>query len=257
MTKKPETTRRTLWDVVPKSGMESIAKHLGHGGKGPGDGLRQALTSVVGVQRPVVQSYLRLLERRHPGADAVRLALYVERDYLRSVTGTGVAGGAAAVIPGVGTTAALGISAAVTVTFLEATGLYAQSMAELHGIAVRDPDQARALVMAVMLGPESAGLLAGVGDGLSAGAKGRGTWGAAFGTATGKGGSWSSVAQALQGRFLRHFAASQSVGMVGRTIPFGIGSAIGGVTNRVLGRRVVSATMSAFAALPTPEELPE
>lgn len=250
MSRKSTKAKHPVWDLVPKSGRESIAAGLGSGAKPSLDTLRTALTSVVGVQRPVVQVYLRLLSKRHPDADPVRLALYAERDYLRAVTGAGAAGGAAAVIPGFGTAASLGVSAAVTVTFLEATALYAQTIAELHGIAVKDEDQAKALVMAVMLGPEAAGLLARVGDGVSAGPKGRGTWGAIFGTATGKGGSWSSVAQALQGRFLRHFAASQTLSFVGRAVPFGIGCAIGGVTNRVLGRRVVASTLSAFAKLP-------
>jgi hypothetical protein len=244
-----KSPQRSVWDALPQNGRENIAKHLGADADSPGETVRSALTKVVGVQRPVVQAYLRLLSRRHPDAEAVTLALYAERDYLRAVTGTGAAGGAAAVIPGVGTGVALGLSAAVTVTFLEATALYAQTIAELHGIAVTDEDQSRALVMSVMLGPEAAGLLAGVGEGIAAGPKGRGTWGAAFGTATGKGGSWRTVVQALQGRFLRHFAASQTVGLVGRMIPFGIGSAVGGFTNRAMGKRVIASTLSAFAGL--------
>ncbi|MGO3153657.1 MAG: hypothetical protein ACTIJJ_13695 [Galactobacter sp.] len=250
MSRKKPTSSKSLWDVVPKSGRENFAKNLGSGIDGPAEFVQAGLTSVVGVQRPLVQAYLRLLSRRHPDADPVVLALYVERDYLRAVTGTGAAGGAAAVIPGVGTGAALALSAGVAVTFLEATALYAQAIAELHGIAVTDEDQAKALVMSVMLGPEAAGLLAGVGDGVAAGRKGRGTWGAAFGTATGKGGSWRTVVQSLQGRFLRHFAASQSIGLVGRAVPFGIGSAIGGLTNRALGKKVIASTLSAFAGLP-------
>ncbi|MGO1318815.1 MAG: hypothetical protein ACTII7_09175 [Galactobacter sp.] len=249
MSRKQQTSTKGIWDVIPKSGRENFAKNLGSGIDGPADFVQAGLTSVVGVQRPVVQAYLRLLSRRHPDADPVVLALYVERDYLRAVTGTGAAGGAAAVIPGVGTGAALALSAGVALTFLEATALYAQAIAELHGIAVTDEDQAKALVMSVMLGPEAAGLLAGVGEGVAAGAKGRGSWGAAFGTATGKGGSWKTVVQALQGRFLRRFAASQSIGLVGRVVPFGIGSVIGGFANRSLGKKVVSSTLSAFAGL--------
>jgi hypothetical protein len=251
MSRKTTTSGRTIWDAVPKSGRESIAKNLGVGVSGPAELVQTGLTAVVGVQRPVVQAYLRLLSRRHPDADVVTLALFAERDYLRAVTGTGAAGGAAAVFPGVGTGVALGISAGVAVTFLEATALYAQTIAELHGIAVTDEDQAKALVMSVMLGPEAAGVLAGVGEGIAAGPKGRGTWGAAFGTATGKGGTWKTVVQSLQGRFLRHFAASQTVGLVGRAVPFGIGSVIGGVTNRSLGKKVVKSTLGAFAGLST------
>ena len=64
--------------------------------------------------------------------------------------GGGALVGATAVVPGVGTIASLGLSAAATVAFLEATALYATSLAELHGIRMTDPEKASTMVMAVM-----------------------------------------------------------------------------------------------------------
>lgn len=233
--------------AVPRQFRQSIAHQLtGNDGR-PQQPVQNAILRILGVQRPLVLAYLRGLQRRHPEAGAYDLARYAERDYLRAVTGTGAAGGAAAVVPGVGTVASLGISSGVAVAFLEATALYAQTIAELHGIAVEDPEAAKALVMAVMLGDEAAGLLAGVSDQILVG-KSMVGWGSAFGVATGRGGTWKLVGKELQSRFLRHFAASQAAGAVGRAMPFGIGLAVGGVANRVLGRRVVASTLAAFAA---------
>jgi len=234
---------------VPKEMRHTVAQQLsGNDGK-PSQPVQNALVKILGVQRPVVLAYLRGLQRRHPQANSYELARLAERDYLRAVTGTGAAGGAASVIPGVGTVASLGISSGLAVTFLEATALYAQTMAELHGIAVADPEAAKTLVMAVMLGEEAAGLLGAVSEQVVVGRSMVG-WGAAFSVATGRGGTWKLVGQEVQRRFLRHFAASQAVGAMGRALPFGIGMAVGGVANRVLGRRVVSSTLAAFAALP-------
>ncbi|TFI18892.1 hypothetical protein E4A41_14680, partial [Micrococcus endophyticus] len=67
--------------------------------------------------------------------------------------------GGTAIVPGIGTVAALGLSAAATVGFMEATALYAQSLAELHGITMEDPQRAEALVMALMLGDDAKELL--------------------------------------------------------------------------------------------------
>lgn len=236
---------------VPLQAREAIAHQVTGDGGRPQQGVQTAMLKILGVQRPLVLAYLRRLRRRHPRASMTDLARLAERDYLRTVTGTGAAGGAAAIVPGVGTVASLGVSAGVAVAFLEASALYAQTIAELHGVAVSDPEQARNLVMAVLLGDEGAGLMAGVSEQLVAGPKGLGSWGAAFSVATGKGGAWSTVGKELQTRFLRHFAASQAAGVMGRALPFGIGAAVGGVSNRVLGRRVVRSTLGAFAGLHT------
>ena len=46
----------------------------------------------------------------------------------------------------------LALSGVETAGFLEASALFAQSVTEVHGIAVDDPERARALVMTMMLG---------------------------------------------------------------------------------------------------------
>ena len=76
------------------------------------------------------------------------------------MTTGGAAVGATAVVPGIGTGVTLALSGVETVGFLEATTLFAQSVAEVHGIPVADPDRARALVLTLMLGKEGVDLVA-------------------------------------------------------------------------------------------------
>lgn len=75
----------------------------------PRPGLHKVLLRAVEVQRPLVLANIRRLQRRHPHATAAQLAAILERDYLLAVTGGGALVGGAAVIPGVGTAAALGL----------------------------------------------------------------------------------------------------------------------------------------------------
>ena len=52
------------------------------------------------------------------------------------------------------------LSGVETAGFLEASALFAQSVTEVHGIAVVEPERARTLVMAMMLGNGGQELLA-------------------------------------------------------------------------------------------------
>src|SRR6478609_922563 len=121
--------------------------------------LNTTLDRFLGIQRPVVVAHLRSIRRRHPDASAEELARILERRYIAAVTSGGAAVGATAVIPAIGTGVTLALSGLETAGFLEATALYAQSLGELHGIAVDDPERARALVLTMMLGREGSDLV--------------------------------------------------------------------------------------------------
>lgn len=222
---------------------------LGPDGK-PVAGVQGAIIKALGVQRPLVIKYLEYLRRRHPDASAHELGRIVERDYRVAVTGSGAAVGATAAVPGIGTVTSLGLSAAATIGFLEASALYAQSLAELHGISVEDPAKARALVMAVVMGDEGSSMISAFTH--QAAGKGAGPiqgWGSIFGAASQKG-LWGGIAAKMQKRFLRKVLATQGASTLGRLVPFGVGAAIGGVGNHLLGKRVIEASKLAFGDLP-------
>jgi len=215
--------------------------------------LASAVDRMLSVQRPAVLAHLRSIRSRHPDADPAKVISLLETRYLAAVTGGGAAVGATAAIPAVGLGASLALSGVETAGFLEATALFAQSIAEVHGIPLDEPERARMLVMAMMLGNGGEELVTQFASQAAGGVARPAFWGDLVTSALPKG-----VADQLSGRlrdvFLRRFAASQGASVIGRAIPFGIGAVIGGAGNHLLGRRVVGASRSAFG--PPPTEFP-
>ncbi|MDQ0030666.1 hypothetical protein [Arthrobacter bambusae] len=213
-------------------------------------GVHNVLLRAVEVQRPLVLANLRRLQRKYPHATAAQLAARLERDYLAAVTGGGAAVGATAVVPGIGTAASLGLSAVATIGFLEGTALYAASLAELHGIRMTDPDRARTMVMAIMLGEEGTALLGALsGHSLGTGKGVTQAWGR---TLTNKlpGGGFGVIRDAIQRAFLKRLVRRQGAALLGRALPFGVGAVVGGVGNRAMGRGVAASAREAFGPMP-------
>src|SRR4051794_24685154 len=107
---------------------------------------------LMAVHRPLVLANIRRIRRSHPDASPAELIAILERDFLTAVTASGAAVGASAAVPSVGTATSLALSGVETAAFLEASALFAQSVSEIHGLAVFDPERSRSLVMALMLG---------------------------------------------------------------------------------------------------------
>jgi hypothetical protein len=220
-------------------------------------GLERGLDRLLSIQRPIVVAHLRAIRRSHPTASPEELVRILERRYLTAVTTGGAAVGATAVVPGIGTGVTLALSGVETAGFLEATALFAQSVAELHGLHVENPDRARALVMTLLMGREGIDLVRqfasqATGMGVSRNAY----WGEVITSGLPRA-VMGTVADRLRRMFIRQFAVRGSAGIIGRAIPFGIGAAIGGVGNHVLGRRVLQQARLAFGAAPQslPDEL--
>ena len=206
------------------------------------------------TQRPAVLAHVRSIRRHNPDATPEQVIRILEKRYLAAVTVGGVGVGASAVIPGVGTGIGLALSGVETAGFLEASALFAQSVTEIHGIAVTDPDRARTIVMGMMLGTSGADLV----RNLAAQATGEGVTRTAFwGNVIGR-----NVPQAFMGQiadrmkraFLQRFARTSATGAIGRIMPFGIGAVIGGTGSHLLGRKIVNSSRDAFG--PAPAEFP-
>lgn len=220
----------------------------------PVPALHNMLLKAVEVQRPLVLGNLRRLRKQYPHDTAPELSRRLEKEFLAGMGTGGAAIGATAIIPGVGTLAALGISAAATVVFLEATALYAQSVAELHGVRLQDPESAQVMVMAIILGDEGLSMLQGLtGQVLGKGKTPMQAWG--------KNATKSMPLTAAKGvlapmrkMFLKKMAARSGASMVGKAMPFGVGAAIGGVGNYMMGKAVVASAERAFG--PAPLEIP-
>jgi len=210
----------------------------------------RGLDRVLAIQRPLVLAHIRSIRLRHPEATPAEIVRILERRYLAAVTAGGAAVGATAVVPGIGTGVTLALSGVETLGFVESTALFAQSVAEVHGIAVADPERARALVMTLMLGKEGvdlvahlAGQVAGRGGSRSA------YWGELVTKSLPRAAIGPMVDQ-LKSMFMKQFAARGGASFLGKALPFGVGAAVGGAGNHILGRRVLTTSHRAFGAAP-------
>lgn len=213
-------------------------------------GVEKGVEKLLSVQRPLVLAHVRRVRRRNPDASPAQVIAILERHYLTAVTTAGAAVGASAVIPGVGVGVSLALSGVETASFLEASALFAQSVTEVHGIAVDDPERARTLAMTMMLGTAGSDLVrqlasqaAGIGP-----TRGR-FWGELVTKSLPKA-AMGQIGDRVKRAFLRRFVATQGASIVGRAIPFGIGAVIGGTGNHLLGRKVVTSSRNAFGPAP-------
>jgi hypothetical protein len=207
------------------------------------------------TQRPAVLTHVRNVRGRHPNASPEEVIRILERHFLTAVTAGGAGVGASAVIPGVGTGIGLALTGVETAVFLEASALFAQSVTEIHGIAVTDPDRARTIVMAMMLGTSGADLV----RNLAAQATGQAVprsrfWGDIIGRNIPQA-FMGPIADRVKRAFLARFARTATTSTVGRLMPFGIGAVIGGVGSNILGRKIVQSSRQAFG--PAPSFFPE
>lgn len=210
----------------------------------------QGIDRVLSIHRPVVLAHIRSMRKRHPDYSPEKLISALEKHYLAAVTTGGAAVGASAAIPAVGTAASLALTGVETLGFLEASALFAQSITEIHGISVDDPDRARALVMSLLMGSGGADLVQQLArQAGGAGAPRTEFWGTMV-TKNLPQAAVGPVADQLKKTFLKHFIAWTGSTALGRLLPFGVGAVVGGAGNNVLGRRVVRSSRSAFGPAP-------
>lgn len=210
----------------------------------------RALDRVLAIQRPAVLAHLRSVRMRHPDATPAQIVKILERRYLATVTTTGAAVGATAVIPAVTTGVTLALSGVETVGFVEATTLFAQSLAEVHGIRVDDPDRARALVLTLMLGSEGVDLLTQLARQATGNGPGRSAYWGELITKTLPRTAVGPLVDRLKTAFVRRFAVAGGTSFIGKALPFGVGAVVGGAGNSILGRRVLVGARRAFGVPP-------
>ncbi len=207
------------------------------------------LDRVLAVQRPAVLAHIASIRKRHPDASPSDILRILERRYLAAVSTGGAAVGATAVIPAIGFGTSLGLSGVETLGFLETSALFAQSVAEVHGVGIDDPERARTLVTAMILGTPGTVLLRQLAGQAAGGQARTAFWGELVTTSLPKQ-VVSGIGGQLRDQFMRRFMARQGASVVGRALPFGIGAAVGGIGNHTLGKRVIESSRGAFGPPP-------
>ena len=214
----------------------------------PRPALTKTLDTVLRVQRPLALSMVKSLRSAHPDETPEKILRRLERNYLRDVTAIGGVTGASAFVPGIGTVTSMSLSALAVGGYLERTALFAQAVAELHGVHVENPEVARSMVMAIMLGEEGSQLMNTVllQTGKASGVSNR--WGMLLGGKSA--GKTFSVERTIRNMFIKRFLTRQSGALLGRALPFGVGAVVGGGANLALGRDVVKSARNAFGDAP-------
>ncbi|MCZ2839925.1 hypothetical protein [Modestobacter sp. VKM Ac-2985] len=209
--------------------------------------VRQALTGALDralqVNHGMVDAYLTRARRGRPDAGPAEIIGSLERQYLAAVATLGFGAGAAAAVPGAGTAIGLAVNLAEVATFIEASAVFALAVAEVHGVRVDELERRRTLVIAVLLGNSGSSFVQ-----KAAGRSGP-YWARNLVKAIPMT-SIDAINRVLGRQFMTKYGTKQGILVLGRELPFGIGAAIGGGGNALLGRATISAARRAFGPPP-------
>jgi hypothetical protein len=207
--------------------------------------LSQILERSTRAQAPAVKAYVARLRRSNPGATPAEIVTKLEKRYLAAVMASGAAVGSAAAFPGIGTLAALSAVAGETLVFLEATAVFALAVADVHGIPLEQRERRRTLVLGVLVGDESKGAVADLlGSGRTSGA-----W-LTEGAEVLPLPALSQLNTRLMRYFVKRYTIKRSAMAFGKMLPVGIGAAVGGGGNRMMGKKIVNNARTAFGPAP-------
>jgi hypothetical protein len=197
------------------------------------------------VQGPAVRAYVERMRDGNADATPAEIVTKLEKHYLAAVMASGAAVGSAAAFPGIGTLVALSAVAGDTVVFLEATAVFVLAVAEVHGIPAEHRERRRALVLAVLVGEDSKHAVADLlGPGRTSGA-----W-LSDGAATLPLPAVSQLNSRLLRFFVKRYALKRGAIAFGKLLPVGIGAVVGGVGNRMMGKRIIANARMAFGSPP-------
>jgi F0F1-type ATP synthase membrane subunit c/vacuolar-type H+-ATPase subunit K len=197
------------------------------------------------IQGPAAATYVERLRRASPEVAPAVIISKLEKRYLGAVTASGAAVGSAALLPGIGTLAALSAAAGETAVFLEATAFFALAIAAVHGIPAENRELRRALVLAVLVGDDSKHA---IGELLGPGRR-SGAW-LSEGAASLPMPALAQLNSRLLKRAVRRYTLRRSALLFGKMLPIGIGAIIGAIGNRLVGKKIVRNTRKAFGTPP-------
>lgn len=197
------------------------------------------------VQAPAIRAYVDRLRKQNPGAGPAEIVTKLEKHYLAAVMASGAAVGSAALLPAIGTLAAMSAVAGETVVFLEATTVFALAVAEVHGVPATDRERRRTLVLAVLVGEDGKRAVADlIGPGRTNGA-----W-LGEGAAALPLPAVSQINSRLLKYFVKKYTLKRGALAFGKMLPIGIGAVIGGGGNRLMGKKIVNNARTAYGPAP-------
>ncbi|ORB70699.1 hypothetical protein [Mycobacterium scrofulaceum] len=206
--------------------------------------LAQVIERSSRIQGPAVEAYVSRLRNAHPSSGPADILAKLRKRYVGMVTASGMAVGAAATIPGIGTLSALSAAAAETVTFLEATAFFVLAVAVVYDIPAEHRERRRALVLAVLAGDHSKEAVELLGP-----ARTNGGW-ISESVAALPLSSMSRLNSRLLKSWVKRYTLRRGALMFGKLLPVGIGIVVGAVGNYFAGRKIVRNADRAFGPPP-------
>jgi len=232
-------------DRSTKSDAEQGPNPTGGRPKASARALAQVIERSSRIQGPAAEAYVSRLRHAHPGISPAGVVAKLQRRYVALVTLAGMAVGAVATVPGIGTFSALSAAAAETVAFLEATAFFVLAVAVAHGIPADHRERRRALVLAVLVGDNGKKAV----SQLLGPSRTSGGW-VAEGVAALPLSSMSRLNQRLLKSWLKRYTVRRSALVFGKLLPVGIGIIVGAVGNYFAGKTIVRNAHRAFGTPP-------
>ncbi len=183
------------------------------------------------------------IRSRYPEAAPSSVISVLERRYAASSLAAGSAVGAAAAVPGLGSGAALALTAGQAGTFIGSSATLALAVAQVHGVEL-DAERRRTLVLGSLLGERGSALLErelGLGPVF---------WARSLLLRLPRS-TVSRVNRALARAGAGAASGGGAGALAGRLTPFGIGALIGAATGRAASRTVVRGVARAFGPAPS------
>ncbi|KAA0079497.1 hypothetical protein CIW52_28800 [Mycolicibacterium sp. P9-64] len=228
-----------------KSRVPAVAKDSADHPSAAARALSQIIERGARVQAPAVKAYVERLREHDPQATPAEIVGKLEKHYLAAVMASGAAVGSAAAFPGIGTLVALSAVAGETVVFLEATAVFVLATAEVYGIPADHRERRRALVLSVLVGDDGRHAVA---DLLGA-RRTSGAW-ISDGAASLPLPAVSQLNSRLLRYFVKRYTLKRGAIAFGKLLPVGIGAVVGGVGNRLMGRKIIANAKQAFGNPP-------
>lgn len=205
--------------------------------------LTAALDQALAVADGLADQRVAAIRRARPELSPRQVIGVLEREFAGLTVVTGAGTGMVAAVPAVGLVAALGLAGADLVAFLTASAAHALAVARVHGQDYRSVERQRALVLAVLIGNAGSKVV------LNTVGRTGVRWGRSL-AATLPLRLVKELNRRLGGLLLKKFGPKAGLVSAVKTIPLGLGAAIGGTGNFVMGREVIHSTREAFGAPP-------
>lgn len=195
---------------------------------------QNALDRALQAQYPMAVANIARLRRVHPDKTPTQLVSQLNRTYLATATVLGAASGASALTSRA--TVKVSANVAEMLMSMEASVLYALSVAEVHGVHVEDEERRRFLVTSVLLGGSATNTALEKVLGRSVP-----HWGKSVVNAI----PMSAIRRAnkiLGPNFITKYGTKQGILVLGKQVPKGIGIGVGAVGNHLNAWFVIKAT---------------